>query len=187
MNKFLNLKRRINRLIISGKFEAALREYSKFLKTYNKLSFNKKVEYKQEYDHIKYQLLLFWKIKDIQMIIKTDKKELIKKNIKQLKLYLSRPDISENLLDYAEKKYKYFIKFCEYKVKKENLEKSLKNVYNLTEKKNYGKALKEFPIIMQKFNLLNENFQNKELYLQLIRLKNHLETKLLEKKAYGKR
>ncbi|MFH1376219.1 MAG: hypothetical protein ABIH25_01150 [Candidatus Woesearchaeota archaeon] len=187
-NNFEKLRDEVNKLLNKRKFDSALARFSDFSDSYNKLKLTKKIEFEEDYSLIKDQLILYMKIKEIDILISDNDLERVRDTLlyietKMIRLRKGAPA----LLEYISNQYNNCLNIYHAMVYKENFDENLHNLYNLIEREEYGESLKLFPSLFKSLGDVSDHSNlNPALYDQLQNLKKEVEVRLLEKKAYGK-
>jgi hypothetical protein len=186
--KFVRYSKRVRQLLDKGNYDGAIARYNKFDGYYKLLSEEKKLEYKKEYESLLNQLLIYMKIRDLNVIIKGDDVHLIEDSLKYIEYLSGRVGkVSENYKKFVKAKYHGFHKEHDYKLALKDLNEVLEKVYKLRDEQNYDGALLLFPELMKKYRELEVYLPEKakELLKELIDLREELKFELLEFRAYS--
>jgi len=184
----LKFSTKIKKFLDVGNFDSAIARYTEFEKRFKKLDSEKKEEYREEYESVVKQLLIYMKIRDLNVIINGDDVVLINSSLNYLK------DIQEDTIGMPEKysnfvknKYLGFYNRYSYKLALLELNKSLDRVYKLKDEQNYDMALEFFPEVMKKYRELEEYLpgESKKVFGKLIELREELKLDLMEFRAHS--
>lgn len=179
---------RIKKFLNVGNFDSAIARYNEFEKRYKGLDEDKKEEYREEYESLVKQLLIYMKIRDLNVIINGDNIELIKSSLNYLKdMQEDTIGLPEKYSSFVKSKYsEFYNRYC-YKLALLELNKTLERVYKLKDEQNFDMALEFFPEVMIKYRELEEYLpgESKKIFGKLIELREELKMDLIEFKAHS--
>jgi len=186
--KFVKYAERIRKFLDKGDYDSAIARYNKLEGFYNLLDGEKKLKYREEYESLLNQLLIYMKIQKLDVVIEGDNLDLIKDNLNYLEdMSKSVGKISVNYEKFVQMKYKKFYNEYGHKLVLVELNEILEKIYKLRDEQNYDLALVLFPDLMKKYKELKEYVPEKsrKLLEGIHLLREDLKERLLEFRAYA--
>ncbi len=186
-SKFILLKEEIDRFLEERRLSAALALFNDFYNTYQGYDEEHKNNHRHDFFQTKDKLTLLMKIDELLQVIKTNDLEEIKERLNEIE-ELTNQEIEylpKRMIKYVQHHYEHSKKIYNYRIKKQELDASIKKVRDLLTEQHYDIALKFFPEIMQKYNEVASIRANDELLGEIQELKAHIKMSLLKQGAYS--
>lgn len=186
--EFMDFCSRIKKYLEKGNFDSAVARYTELEHKFKSLDEEKQEEYREEYESVVKQLLIYMKIRDLNVVIEGDDIELIKNSLNYLKdMQEDTPNIGAKYSNFISSKYSGFYNQYSYKLALAELNKALDNVYKLRDEQNYDLALQFFPEVMKKYRELEEYLPGKsqKIFKKLVDLREQLKLELVEFRAHS--